>query len=164
MNNNQFRKQEFEKRRVFKKATSLCNAYSCPIFQNCLLEIKQLQQENNQLKKMVNHKHKYCSEMEGKYILEREKNKKLHNKIDKLLKENESLRARIKTIKRLRKKQTQKKNKYKSIVTDFQKALEKKNNKIDKAIKYINFYDIALEDKCEYDYHLLEILKGDVDE
>lgn len=50
MNNNQFRKQEFEKRRVFKKGTSLCNAYSCPIFQNCLLEIKQLQQENARLK------------------------------------------------------------------------------------------------------------------
>ena len=53
MNNNQFRKQEFEKRRVFKKGTSLCNAYSCPIFQNCLLEIKQLQQENAQLKDKI---------------------------------------------------------------------------------------------------------------
>ena len=54
MNNNQFRKQEFEKRRVFKKGTSLCNAYSCPIFQNCLLEIKQLQQENARLKDKIN--------------------------------------------------------------------------------------------------------------
>ena len=54
MNNNQFRKQEFEKRRVFKKGTSLCNAYSCPIFQNCLLEIKQLQQENERLKDKLN--------------------------------------------------------------------------------------------------------------
>ena len=54
MNNNQFRKQEFEKRRVFKKGTSLCNAYSCPIFQNCLLEIKQLQQENARLKEIEN--------------------------------------------------------------------------------------------------------------
>ena len=54
MNNNQFRKQEFEKRRVFKKGTSLCNAYSCPIFQNCLLEIKQLQQENARLKDKLN--------------------------------------------------------------------------------------------------------------
>ena len=53
MNNNQFRKQEFEKRRVFKKGTSLCNAYSCPIFQNCLLEIKQLQQENVRLKDKI---------------------------------------------------------------------------------------------------------------
>ena len=53
MNNNQFRKQEFEKRRVFKKGTSLCNAYSCPIFQNCLLEIKQLQQENARLKDKI---------------------------------------------------------------------------------------------------------------
>ena len=39
------------------------------------------------------------------------------------------------------------------------------HNKIDKAIEYINSYDIALEDKCEYDYHLLEILKdSDVDD
>lgn len=53
MNNNQFRKQEFEKRRTFKKATSLCSAYSCCIFQNCLLEIKQLQQENKQLKERI---------------------------------------------------------------------------------------------------------------
>lgn len=53
MNNNQFRKQEFEKRRVFKKGISLCNAYSCPIFQNCLLEIKQLQQENARLKDKI---------------------------------------------------------------------------------------------------------------
>lgn len=83
MNNNQFRKQEFEKRRVFKKATSLCNAYSCPIFQNCLLEIKQFQQENNQLKKMVNHKHKYCSEMEGKYILEKYKLDQLRSWLEK---------------------------------------------------------------------------------
>ena len=66
MNNNQFRKQEFEKRRVFKKGTSLCNAYSCPIFQNCLLEIKQLQQENAQLKdkieKAINFVDKYMDE------------------------------------------------------------------------------------------------------
>ena len=66
MNNNQFRKQEFEKRRVFKKGTSLCNAYSCPIFQNCLLEIKQLQQENARLKdkieKAINFVDKYMDE------------------------------------------------------------------------------------------------------
>ena len=65
-NNNQFRKQEFEKRRVFKKGTSLCNAYSCPIFQNCLLEIKQLQQENARLKdkieKAINFVDKYMDE------------------------------------------------------------------------------------------------------
>lgn len=95
----------------------------------------------------------------------------LYNNIDKLLKENESLRARIKIIKRLRKKQTQKKNKYKSIVINFQKALEKKNNKIDKAIEYIEkdtcydsehtYYDVDVEDILT----ILEILKGgDVDE
>ena len=35
------------------------------------VENDRLERENNQLKKMVNHKHKYCSEMEGKYILEK---------------------------------------------------------------------------------------------
>ena len=94
----------------------------------------------------------------------------LHNKIDKLLKENESLRARIKIIKRFRKKQTQKKNKYKSIVIDFQKALEKKNNKIDKAIELAkrqllsnSNYTGYTDEMCLKD--LLEILKdSDVDE
>ena len=62
MNNNQFRKQEFEKRRVFKKGTSLCNAYSCPIFQNCLLEIKQLQQENARLKDKIDRINKLLNE------------------------------------------------------------------------------------------------------
>lgn len=78
-----------------------------------------------------------------------EKNKELHNKIDKLLKENESLRARIKTIKRLRKKQTQKKNKYKSIITNLQNALTKKNNKIDKAIEYMK--DFIFEPLAVYE-------------
>lgn len=40
------------------------------------LELLCLSYENSRLKEMVNHEHKYSSEMEGKYILEREKNKK----------------------------------------------------------------------------------------
>lgn len=91
--------------------------------------------------------------------------------IEKLLKENHSLRTRIKTIKRLRKKQTQKKNKYKSIVTDFQKALEKKNKKIDKAINHIKeqgCYDEDCNVFCDdLNYYaiprLLEILEKDSD-
>ena len=67
MNNNQFRKQEFEKRRVFKKGTSLCNAYSCPIFQNCLLEIKQLQQENKQLKIQISAREEVCNRLENNW-------------------------------------------------------------------------------------------------
>ena len=55
-----------------------------------------------------------------------------------LQKENQSLRTRIKTIKRRRKHQTQKLNKYKTVVTDLRNALEKKNNKIDKAIDVIH--------------------------
>lgn len=99
--------------------------------------------------------------------LERKENLELHNKIDKLSNENQSLRTRIKTIKRLRKKQTQKKNKYKSIVIEFQKALEKKNNKIDKAIKYMdNTFNISsVKDMFDIMNRLEEILKdSDVDE
>ena len=67
VNNNQFRKQEFEKRRVFKKGTSLCNAYSCPIFQNCLLEIKQLQQENARLKDKIKDLEEWLEAMASMY-------------------------------------------------------------------------------------------------
>ena len=67
MNNNQFRKQEFEKRRVFKKGISLCNAYSCPIFQNCLLEIKQLQQENARLKDKIKDLEEWLEAMASMY-------------------------------------------------------------------------------------------------
>lgn len=67
MNNNQFRKQEFEKRRVFKKGTSLCNAYSCPIFQNCLLEIKQLKQENARLKDKIKDLEEWLEAMASMY-------------------------------------------------------------------------------------------------
>lgn len=43
---------------------------------NAITKFLLLQQENSQLKETVNHEHKYGSEIEGKYILEREKNKK----------------------------------------------------------------------------------------
>ena len=77
VNNNQFRKQEFEKRRVFKKGTSLCNAYSCPIFQNCLLEIKQLQQENSRLKDKINMAIKYYELNQQECVIGRNKDEKL---------------------------------------------------------------------------------------
>lgn len=96
-----------------------------------------------------------------------QENKELHNKIDKLSNENQSLRTRIKTIKRLRKHQTQKKNKYKSIVTDFQKALEKKNKKIDKAIDLCNHCDAYTDgdfESMKFQDDIIKILKGDVDE
>ena len=87
MNNNQFRKQEFEKRRVFKKATSLCNAYSCPIFQNCLLEIKQLQQENARLKDKIENTTKFVDEYMDEWDFHDEVWEDLNNLLI-LLKEN----------------------------------------------------------------------------
>lgn len=79
--------------------------------------------------------------------------------IIKMKEENKSLRKRIKTIKRLRKKQTQKKNKYKSIIIDLQNALTEKNNKIDKAIEILKLCN----SKCAKE--TIEILKdSDVDD
>ena len=53
--------------------------------------------------------------------------------VQKLQEENISLRNRIKTIKRQRKKSTQKVRKYKEIITDFQSSLEHKNKIIKEA-------------------------------
>lgn len=50
MNNNDCRREEFEKRRKYKGTISMCKGYDCPVFMNCLLEIKKLQEENKQLK------------------------------------------------------------------------------------------------------------------
>lgn len=57
---------------------------------------------------------------------------------EELKQENESLRARIKTIKRLRRKQTQKKNKYKAIIFNEEKALHNYKSRCEKASEYIN--------------------------
>ena len=52
--NNQYRKQEFNKRRKFGKAESLCKSNgNCPIFQNCLLEIDQSTSNWNELEEWV---------------------------------------------------------------------------------------------------------------
>ena len=60
-----------------------------------------------------------CYEKDIEYI------KQLEQQNKELQKENQSLRTRIKTIKRRRKHQTQKLNKYKLVVTDLRNALEK---------------------------------------
>ena len=49
MNNNDYKRGEFEKRRNYKGTISMCKGYTCPVFLNCLLEIKKLQQENKKL-------------------------------------------------------------------------------------------------------------------
>lgn len=59
-----------------------------------------------------------------------------------LQQENESLRTRIKTIKRLRKKQTRKKNKYKEIIFNEEKKLQDYKSRVEKALHY-------LEDRIE---------------
>lgn len=45
--------------------------------------IDKLERENNNLKKMVIHKHKYASEMEGKYILKKYKLDELRSWLEK---------------------------------------------------------------------------------
>ena len=85
--------------------------------------------------------------------------------ITNLQQENESLRTRIKTIKRLRKKQTQKKNKYKSIIFDEEQKLKDYKSRIDKAVEYINKefkdepYSVFIYGKTNID-KLLNILQN----
>ncbi len=44
--NNQIRREEFEKRRIYKGSKSFCQeGYDCPVFMNCLLEINQLKKQ-----------------------------------------------------------------------------------------------------------------------
>lgn len=78
-------------------------------------------------------------------ILNDDQAKQLLSYITNLQQENESLRARIKTIKRLRKKQTQKKNKYKSIIFNEEKALQDYKSRCEKASDKLSFIDEALE-------------------
>ena len=55
--NNQIRKEEFEKRKIYKGSQSFCQVgYDCPVFMNCLLEI-------NQLKKQLEEKDKVIDEI-----------------------------------------------------------------------------------------------------
>lgn len=59
MNNNQYRRQEFNRRRIYKGATTYCQSYECPIFQNLLLENQQLKEQLKQkdevIEKIRNH-------------------------------------------------------------------------------------------------------------
>ena len=53
--NNQIRREEFEKRRVYKGTLSKCQyGYDCPIFMNCLLEINQLKRQLEEKDKIIN--------------------------------------------------------------------------------------------------------------
>ena len=52
--NNQIRREEFEKRRVYKGTLSKCQAgYDCPVFMNCLLEINQLKKQLEEKDKVI---------------------------------------------------------------------------------------------------------------
>lgn len=59
-------------------------------------------------------------------------------RIADLQQENERLRTRIKTIKRLRKKQTAKKNKYKVIIFNEERALHDYKSRCEKASEILN--------------------------
>lgn len=71
-----------------------------------------------------------------------------------LQQENESLRTRIKTIKRLRKKQTQKKNKYKSIIFDEEQKLKDYKSRCEKASEQ------AKEKIKRYESYINDLKKG----
>lgn len=82
MNNNQYRRQEFNRRRIYKGATTYCQSYECPIFQNLLLENQQLK-EKNELE--FNDFIKFRKEQEDRHLEEK----------DKLIKENCHLRKQL---------------------------------------------------------------------
>lgn len=75
--------------------------------------------------------------------------------------ENNSLRTRIKTIKRNRKAQTSKNRKLRGEITIKNKSLEIKNKRINRAIEYIENTRVdnnyMVQEKYEY---IIEILKG----
>ena len=83
----------------------------------------------------------------------------LKDYITNLQQENESLRIRIKTIKRLRKKQTQKKNKYKSIIFDEEQKLKDYKSRCKKAIEILKRYGNGT-----FDEELLNILQNGSDD
>lgn len=72
MNNNDCRREEFEKRRKYKGTISMCEGYDCPVFMNCLLEIKNLQEENKKQKEVISRAVKYI-ENEMPYLQETDK-------------------------------------------------------------------------------------------
>ena len=82
MNNNQYRRQEFYRRRIYKEATTYCQSYECPIFQNLLLENQQLK-EKNELE--FNDFIKFKKEQEDRHLEE----------TDKLIKKNYHLRKQL---------------------------------------------------------------------
>lgn len=84
MNNNDYRREEFEKRRNYKGAISMCEGYDCPIFMNCLLEIKKLQQENKILKENAENNDKVVDIVNWGNMLLKKENQQLKNNWNKL--------------------------------------------------------------------------------
>ena len=126
--------------------------------------------ENQYLKERVAYLERSNNRREETILYEREENLELSDKVDKLIEENKSLRARIKTIKRRRKKETQKKNKYKAIITELNKKKEAlKDYQTDKAdyidaIEYlINTSDIIQENKREELLNYFRTLHKEID-
>lgn len=101
--------------------------------------INNLQQENQQLKEKIN-TYENPDDLTLFYMWLDEKAK---DKIKELKQKNESLRKRIETIKRRRKKQTQRINKYKLLIADMQNSLALKNQKIKELEKRIQEYSDA---------------------
>lgn len=71
MNNNDYRRKQFEKRRSYKGTISMCEGYDCPIFLNCLVEIKQL-------KIQISAREEACNRLESNWNKLKEY---LHNQI-----------------------------------------------------------------------------------
>lgn len=107
--------------------------------EDLLLFIYDLRKENKDLKEKIN-TYENPDDLTLFYMWLDEKAK---DKIKELKQKNESLRKRIETIKRRRKKQTQRINKYKLLIADMQNSLAFKNQKIKDLEKRIQEYSDA---------------------
>ena len=116
MNNISYLREEFDKRRTYKGASSFCQAYECPIFQNCLLEIKQSQEENKrlngaiqtydillksnveenkQLKEKINLRNREKTDICNRIHNQKEKSKRHKKEITDLIAKNQALKIQI---------------------------------------------------------------------
>ena len=74
--NNQIRREEFEKRRVYKGKTSLCEGYDCAVFNNCLLEINELKKQLEEKDKVISEINKRCNQEISAALIQYERHKR----------------------------------------------------------------------------------------
>lgn len=126
--------------------------------------IKELDEENQQLKEKIE---MLKQADRNTYESAQDMLSELDIENQQLKEQNNSLRTRIKTIKRRRKLQSQKIREYKELITNMQKQLQQKNEAIEKAVSqiwYMQNHEPA--NSNEYDFYCRKLIwiltsKGD---